>query len=125
MEAGEQTRKSGSETRQRTGIIGFRATAAERAEIEAAAERAGLTLGSYIRGAVLSTQQTRGRRRPTIEHQALAQLLAQLGRVSGNVYQISKSLNFREPVTVDIPSVLAEVKAAAASIMHLLGRVRS
>jgi hypothetical protein len=122
METGEQTTRSGSETRQRTGIIGFRATATERAELEAAAERSGLTLGSYIRAKVLAAPQTRSRRRPTIEREALAQLLALLGRISGNVYQISRSLNFGETVTEDIPSVMAEVKAAGAAIMHALGR---
>jgi hypothetical protein len=122
MEIGEPRTRSGSETRQRGGIIGFRATPAERAEIEAAAERSGLTIGSYIRAVVLSAHETRSKRRPTIERQALAQLLAQLGRVSGNVYQISKALNFQEPVDADIPSVLAEVKAVGAAIMHALGR---
>jgi hypothetical protein len=122
METGEHTTRSGSETRQRTGIIGFRATTAERAELEAAAERSGLSLGSYIRATVLTVRETRSRRRPTVEREALAQLLAQLGRISGNVHQISKCLNFREPVIADIPSVLAEVKAAGAAIMHALGR---
>jgi hypothetical protein len=122
METGEHRHRSGSETRQRGGIIGFRATAAERAEIEAAAERSGLTPSSYIRATVLAAPQTRSRRRPSIEREALAQLLAQLGRISGNVYQISRSLNFRDPVAADIPSVLAEVKAAGAAIMHALGR---
>jgi hypothetical protein len=122
METGEHTTRSGTETRQRGGIIGFRATAAERATIEAAAERAGLTLGSYIRGAVLAAPETRSRRRPAVEREALAQLLAQLGRVGGNVYQISRRLNFGEPVGAEIPAVLAEVKAAGAAIMHALGR---
>ena len=122
MEPGEQTTRSGSETRQRSDIIGFRATAAERAELEAAAERSGLTLGSYIRAKTLATPQTRSRRRPTIEREVLAQLLALLGRISGNVYQISRSLNFGETVTADIPSVMTEVKAAGAAIMRALGR---
>ena len=122
METGEVTTRSGSETRQRSGIIGFRATAAERAELEAAAERSGLTLGSYIRAKALSAPQTRSRRRPTIEREILAQLLALLGRISGNVYQISRSLNFGETVTADIPSVMTEVKAAGAAIMRALGR---
>jgi hypothetical protein len=124
MENDEHTTRgrSGSETRKRAGIIGFRATAAERATIEAAAERAGLTPSSYIRGTVLAKPETRSTRRPTIEHEALAQLLAQLGRISGNVYQISRKLNFGEQVTADVPSVLAEVKAAGAAIMRALGR---
>jgi hypothetical protein len=122
MESEERTARSGTETRQRNSIIGFRATAGERAELEAAAERSGLSLGSYIRAAVLQSPKTRSRRRPTIQQEALARLLAQLGRVGGNVHQISRKLNFNEPVAADIPSVLAEVKAAGAAIMRALGR---
>jgi Mobilization protein NikA len=122
MEKDEHTGRSGSETRRRSSIIGFRATDAERAEIEAAAERSGLTVSSYARATMLSAPQTRITRRPSIEREALAQLLAQLGRIGGNVHQISKALNFREPVMADIPSVLAEVKAAGAAIMNALGR---
>jgi len=122
MDNDDHTRRSGSETRRRSSIIGFRATDAERAEIEAAAERAGLTVSSYARATMLSAPQTRATRRPTIERQVLAQILAQLGRIGGNVHQIAKALNFREPVMADIPAVLAEVKAAGAAIMHALGR---
>ncbi len=122
METDEHKNRSGSETRRRSSIIGFRATDAERAEIEAAAERAGLTVGSYVRATMLSAPQTRATRRPSIEREVLAQLLAQLGRIGGNIHQISKALNFRESVMADIPSVLAEVKAAGAAIMAALGR---
>jgi uncharacterized protein (DUF1778 family) len=118
----DHTTHSGSETRQRSSIIAFRATPSERAEIERAAEHSGLTLGSYIRARLLTAPQTKSTRRPPVEREALAQLLAQLGRIGGNVHQISKALNFREPVTADIPAVLAEVKAAGAAIMHALGR---
>jgi len=122
MQLGDHTSRSGSETRKRGSIVAFRATAAERAELDAAADRAGLTLGSYIRMTLLVAPQTRTTRRPQVERVLLAQLLGQLGRIGGNVHQISKALNFREPVTQDIPAVLAEVKAAGAAIMHALGR---
>jgi uncharacterized protein (DUF1778 family) len=122
METDRPSIRSGTETRQRRAIIGFRATAAERAELEAAAERAGLSLSSYVRAATLTAPETRAMRRATIERDALAQLLARLGRISGNVYQISRRLNFNEMVEADIPTVMAEVKAAGAAILQALGR---
>ena len=63
--AAPHTRKkrSGSEKRKRGPIIGFRATEEERAKIEGAADRAGLTVGSYVRSRSLKTPTTRAARR--------------------------------------------------------------
>lgn len=63
----KKKKSSGSEKRQRTPIIGFRVSDSERAELEEAAERAGLTLGSYVRQRVLTAPKTRAVRRPPIE----------------------------------------------------------
>jgi len=118
-----QPSRSGSETRQRHSIIGFRATPDERAELEKAADNAGLSLSSYIRACVLQAPQTRARRRPPVNQAMLAQALATLGRAGGNLYQVSKRLNFGEPAAADVPGVLAEIRAAGAAIMEALGRV--
>ena len=116
-------KRSGSETRTRGGIIGVRVSVAERAELEAAADRAGLTLGSYIRERVLSAPQTRAVRRPPIEKKLLAQLLGQLGRVGGNIHQIVKHMNFGTGVMHDeLRSALASFEEAAAAIMEAMGR---
>lgn len=116
-------KRSGSETRARGGIIGVRVSVAERDELEAAADRAGLTLGSYIRERVLSAPQTRAVRRPPIEKKLLAQLLGQLGRVGGNIHQIVKHMNFGTGVMHDeLRSALASFEEAAAAIMEAMGR---
>jgi hypothetical protein len=121
-ETDSRLRKSGSETRQRSGIIGFRATAAERAVIEAAAERAELSLGSYIRSQVLAAPQTRAARRPVVERALLAQALAQLGRLNGNLYQIARHLNFGGTESAGLPEAMAEAKTVGATILEALGR---
>jgi hypothetical protein len=121
-EEGGKTR-SGSEARQRGAIIGFRATPAERAEIEAAAERAGLSLGSYIRASVLAAPETRATRRPTIERELMAQATAQLGRISGNLHQIAKRLNFGDiEFARDIPEAVEQLRQAIALLMQAAGR---
>src|SRR5271163_2967078 len=82
--------RSGSETRKRAPIIGFRATDQERAKIEADARRAGLTVGSYVRSRALKRPETRAVRRPPVETAQLAKLLGMLGAVGGAVTQIAK-----------------------------------
>ncbi len=89
----DKARPSGSETRTKGGIIGFRVDAIERAEIESAAEAAGLTVGSYCRDTILSKALTTARRRPSLDRALLAQLLGQLGKLGGNMNQIAKRLN--------------------------------
>lgn len=119
----KKTKRTGSEKRLRPGIVGFRVTDAEREELEAAADKAGLTLGSYIRSCVLSAPQTRAVRRPPIEKALLAQLLGQIGKVGGNIHQIVKHLNFGEGVDrAQLRSALTSFEEAVAAIMEAMGR---
>ena len=83
-------KKSGSENRARGGVVAFRVSAEERAELEEKAELSGLSLGSYVRQCVLTAPKTRTVRRPPIEQKLLAQLLGQLGKAGGNIHQILK-----------------------------------
>ena len=123
VQSTKKAKSSGSEKRQRAGIVGIRVSAAERAELEEAAERAGLTLGSYIRECVLTTPKTRAVRRPAVEQKLLAQLLGQLGRAGGNIHQIVKHMNFGNGVVrEDLRSALASFEQAAAAIMAAMGR---
>ena len=73
---------SGSETRKRSSVLQARFTAAEAAGIRAQADRAGTTVGSLIRSALLSSEPPRATRRPTVNHQAVARVLGELGRVA-------------------------------------------
>lgn len=121
---GTSSRKSsGSENRTRGNIVAFRVSEEERAELEQAAELAGLTLGSYVRQRVLAAPKTRAVRRPPIEQKLLAQLLGQLGRVGGNIHQIVKHMNFGSGVMHDeLRPALASFEAAAAAILQAMGR---
>lgn len=122
----KKRKTSGSEKRHRAGIVGVRVSADERAELEEAAERAGLTLGSYIRECVLTTPKTRAVRRPPIEKKLLAQLLGQLGKAGGNIHQIVKHMNFGSGVMHDeLHTALNSFEGAAAAIIDVLGRKRA
>lgn len=115
--------RSGSETRQRGVIIPIRATFAERAKYEAEAERAGLTLSSYIRGRLDSAPETRARHRPTIDRVLIAQATAELSRVGGLLNQIARRLNFGDiEVAADLPATLAQARDAFAALLEASGR---
>ena len=116
-------KRSGSENRARGGVVAFRVSEEERAELEQAAELAGLSLGSYVRQRVLISPKTRAVRRPPIEQKLLAQLLGQLGKTGGNIHQILKHMNFGAGVMHDeLRSALVSFEEAAAAIMEAMGR---
>lgn len=120
---GTSRKRSGSENRARGGVVAFRVSEEERAELEQAAELAGLSLGSYVRQRVLTSPKTRAVRRPPIEQKLLAQLLGQLGKTGGNIHQIVKHMNFGAGVMHDeLRSALKAFEEAAAAIMDAMGR---
>ena len=115
--------RSGSETRKRSGIMGFRATDDERAKIEAAASRAGLTPGSYIRSRCLRKPTTRAVRRPPVETGQLAQLLGLMGAAGGDLQRIAKDLNAGEGTEdADIKAALRDFRETASAILRALGK---
>ena len=120
---GTSRKRSGSENRARGGVVAFRVSAEERAELEEKAELAGLSLGSYVRQCVLIAPKTRTVRRPPIEQKRLAQLLGQLGKAGGNIHQILKHMNFGAGVMHDeLRSALVSFEEAAAASMEAMGR---
>ena len=120
---GTSRKRSGSENRARGGVVAFRVSAEERAELEEKAELSGLSLGSYVRQCVLTAPKTRTVRRPPIEQKLLAQLLGQLGKAGGNIHQIVKHMNFGAGVMhSELRSALVSFEEAAGAIMEAMGR---
>ena len=116
-------KRSGSEKRKRAPIIGFRATDAERAEIEAAADRAGLTVGSYVRSCALAKPVTRAVRRPPIETAQLAQLLGTLGAVGGQIQALTQKHGGGAGIPVaDLTAAFSAFRQAAAAILQAMGK---
>ncbi|KUO69411.1 MAG: hypothetical protein APF80_08325 [Alphaproteobacteria bacterium BRH_c36] len=87
---------SGSETRQRTAVLQARFTEAEAGAIRASAERAGMSIGTYIRSALLETEPPRATRRPTVNHKAVSRLLGELGRVAEAFRQAAEAADQRQ-----------------------------
>lgn len=115
--------RSGSETRKRGPIVRFRASDEELAIIQAAADRAGLTVSSYARSRALAKPTTRAVRRPTVEVAQLAQLLGMLGKAGGDLQRIEARLQTGErPLHDEIAAAVGEFRMAAAAILQTLGR---
>jgi hypothetical protein len=115
--------RSGSETRQRADVARMRVSSVEWAQLEAAAELAGLSVGAYMRHQCLGTPGPRAARRPPVERAALAQLLAQLGKCGSNLNQIARVLNSGDQARPDdIAAAVAAFREACATITRTLGR---
>jgi len=110
-----------SEKRQRDALLQVRLTAAERATLDAAAERAGLSLAGYARSTLLSAPPVRQARRPPVERAELARLLAQLGKIGSNVNQIARVLNSDGDTPPELAGVPEDIAIMRAAIMAALG----
>lgn len=115
---------SGTDTRQRTEHLALRCTVEERAVIEAAAERAGMPVGAFLRHQATGTAGPRAARRPTSDRVQLAQLLGQVGRIGGNVNQLARAFNTggTPPNVADWQEVKTLVTAMNDALLQALGR---
>ena len=106
--------KKRSETRQKGRVLSIRVSEAERHDVEALAERAGLTVGSFVRSQILSMPTTRAVRRPVAEVKLLTALLGQLQKVGSNINQIARRVNSGDtPLSGDISEALAACRQIA------------
>ena len=101
----------------------FRLSPEEDAELQANAEKAGLTVGSFVRARILTVPRTGQRRRPSIELETIARLHAEMNRVGSNIHQILKRVNFGEtPVAFEFHEALAGYREVIDAIMGALGK---
>ena len=84
---------SGTEKRVRDFVLPVRLAADERATVDAAAERAGLTVSSYARQAMLGGPAPRAVSRKPADRRELVRILGQLGHIGGNLNQLAKDKN--------------------------------
>ena len=115
----------GSERRQRGRRITIRLTEAERAALDSAAERAGLSLGSHIRKVLLEAPLPRQARRPPIEKMELARLLGHIGKIGSNINQLAREVNSDGTDAfdrIDFQTASDDLAAMRTALMEALGR---
>jgi hypothetical protein len=115
-------KRSGSEKRQRDSIIGVRVYDHERAKIEAHAAAVDLCASSYLRVVGTGAQRASERRRPSPDMKLVAKLLAECGRIGGNVHQVTKRMNLGDiPRSAEMDAAGKEARALFAAALKALG----
>lgn len=110
----KRKRPSGSETRQKTRVISYRVPEDEALLIEAAADRAGVTVASYARVQTLARSKIPARRVYPVQSGALAQIVGQLGILNNNVNQIARALNSGRD-----PNEMREIAATLRAVQEM------
>lgn len=119
----ERPTNSGSERRQRNKTLQIRLTDFEFEAIAEKAESVLLTAPSYARHVLLDTPAPRARRRPSIEAETLARVLAQLGKIGSNLNQLAKQTNTGHHIPPeDIRAALSSVADLREATLSAMGR---
>lgn len=114
--------KRGAKGGRRTSFH-FRVDDSEHAALKDAANAAGLAPGSYVRAKVFGGNPPRAVRVPPIEREALAVLLAQIGRIGGNLNQLAKAVNSGMLVAgSDLTEALTDLRVLREELRAVLGR---
>ncbi len=102
--------------------LSIRLSEKERLEIEARAQRSGLTMGGYCKHVIFNTKPPRQSRRPVPEKAELSRLMGQVSRVGGNINQIARQLNMHSAIDVEeIHTAVSDISEARDAIMKALG----
>lgn len=113
---------AGSEIRQRSKSILIRLSVDERAELDARAQAAGLSVGAYMRKMALGRAGPRSQRAPAADTDELRRLRGQLGKIGNNINQVAYHLNRGGlPEAADASKTLAELRALFPAIKEALG----
>jgi hypothetical protein len=115
-------RRSGSEKRRRSKTYSLRLDPAEQERAAALRDRAGLPLSALLRRALFDTPLPRAARRPTINHQAVARLLGELGKIGTNINQLAKHANAGRYQQDSIELALRDLMELRTACMQALGR---
>jgi hypothetical protein len=121
------TGRSGSQKRRTTARIAINCTPAQKAEILKKIDATGLS-PSAICLAVLLDVPLPARRRPSVDTQLLAKVLAELGKIGSNINQIAYHLNAGRPGDVtegSIQAALTELLEWRTALMQSLGYERN
>ncbi len=97
----------------RDAWVHMRVTSAERARLDDAAERAGMTVSAFLLHRGLGTPARRAARRPQVEVAALARVLAECGKIGSNLNQLARAANSGEIPPLD------ELTAACVAMLEI------
>ncbi|MEL6379350.1 MAG: hypothetical protein AAFW83_10850 [Pseudomonadota bacterium] len=112
---------STSEQRKRKHGVTFRVDDRELEELRHRADRASLTLAGFARSSALDEPPPRQSRRTPVDHQKLAQVLAGLGNLRGNVNQMAHQMNMHHwPGEQNIEEAINDIHDMRELLMRAL-----
>jgi uncharacterized protein (DUF1778 family) len=118
----ERRRGDGPLTTTRSKSVPYRVSPEESDRIDAMADAAGVTSGSYVRLRALKRPMTLTTRRVSAEKAELSRLLALLGPASSNVEELARAKESGAGVPDgDARGAIAEIREAARAIIRSLG----
>jgi hypothetical protein len=115
---------SGTDKRQRQATLSARFNDEEARAVRTKAERAGLSVASLIRAAVLDLPlpDARAPKRPSADLQAVARLLGELGKIGSNLNQIAKHANAGRLTEGLLEVALRDLLELRLACLQALGR---
>ena len=113
---------SSSNSRKRHKTIAIRVDDDEATQLAALAERAGLSVGAFIRQQVIGSTPPRQSRRPPVEKELLSLAMRHMGKIGGNINQLAKHANHgRVPCQHQLEAAANAVQDIRNIIMGALG----
>lgn len=114
--------RSGSEKRKRSIVLTARFTEEEARAVRQMAERTGHSVSALIRHALLNVPPPRARRRPSVDHKAVAKLLGQLGKIGSNINQLAHYAHLGRFQSDSIEVALRDLMELRLACLQALGR---
>lgn len=104
--------------------LNLRCTAAQFTDLDAAASRAGLSIGAFLRAKAFGTPGPRAARRPSVELAELARLLGQIGKLGSNVNQLTAFCHRSQadPALVELRLMRRDLAVLRIATLNALGR---
>jgi hypothetical protein len=109
---------SGTENRQRQITLKARFNEAEAALIKEQADRAGVSVAALIRFAVLDQTPLRASRRPSVNHETAAQLLAHIGLLKSALLRAA----IGSPQEAAISAACRDIADMRTALFQAMGR---
>lgn len=114
--------RSGSNKRRRTVVLTARFTPEEARAVRKMAARTGFSVSALIRHALLNVPPPRARRRPSVDHKAVAKLLGQLGKIGSNINQLAHYAHLGRFQSDSIEIALRDLMELRLGCLQALGR---
>lgn len=114
--------RSGSDKRRRSIVLTARFNEEEARAVRQIADRTGYSVGALIRHALLNVPPPRARRRPSVDHKAVAKLLGELGKIGSNINQLARYAHLGRYQSDSIEMALRDLMELRLACLQALGR---